>query len=81
MHEFVYAKLGVVNALADRPEKVFTIKTALLGVYGQIPSWVAEIVPDVLADVFPPSSSCIIEQQTHQVRSERMHPLLPVGSQ
>ena len=48
--DFVHAKLGVVAALADRPEKAFTLKTALLGVYGQIASWAAEIVPDVLAD-------------------------------
>ena len=49
-HEFVYAKIGVVAALSDRPEKAFTLKTALLGVYEQIASWAAEIVPDVLAD-------------------------------
>ena len=45
-----YLNVGVVAALTDRPEKAFTLKTALLGIYGQIASWVAEIVPDVLAD-------------------------------
>ena len=49
-HQFVYAKIGVVAALSDRPEKAFTLKTALLGIYGQIASWAAEIVLNVLAD-------------------------------
>ena len=49
-NQIVHAQLGVVAALADRPEKSFTLKTALLGVYGQIASWAAEIEPDVLAD-------------------------------
>ena len=47
---FIHAKLGVVAALADRPEKTFTTKTALLGSYGKIASWACDIVPEVLPD-------------------------------
>ena len=42
--------MGVVAALADRPEKAYTLKTALLGLYGRIASWATDIVPDVLSD-------------------------------
>ena len=37
--KFIHVKFGVVAALADRPEKAFTLKTALLGLYGRIASW------------------------------------------
>ena len=37
--KFIFAKLGLVASLADRPEKAFILKTALLGTYGKIASW------------------------------------------
>ena len=49
-HQTIHIKLGVVAVLADRPEKAFMLKTALLGTYGQIASWAADIDPDVLPD-------------------------------
>ena len=42
--------VGVVATLADRPEKAFLLKISLLGVFGKIASWAADIRPDVLAD-------------------------------
>lgn len=48
--KFIHVKFGVVAALADRPEKAFTLKTALLGHYGRIASWATGIEPDALAD-------------------------------
>ena len=48
--KIIYVKIGVVAELADRPEKVFTLKTSLLGVYGRIASWATNIDPDVLPD-------------------------------
>ena len=50
MKKFIHLRIGVVAALADRPEKAFTLKTSLLGDYGRVASWAAHIVPDVLAD-------------------------------
>ena len=46
----IHVRFGVVAALADRPEKAFTLKTSLLGQYGKIASWASDIVPDALAD-------------------------------
>jgi len=43
-------RIGVVAVLADRPEKSYTLKTALLGTYGKIASWATDIIPDILAD-------------------------------
>ena len=48
--KFITAKIGVVATLADRPEKAFLLKISLLGVFGKIASWAADIRPDVLAD-------------------------------
>ena len=48
--QFIQAKFGVVAALADRPEKSFILKTALLGTFGRIASWATEIYADSLAD-------------------------------
>ena len=48
--KFMTAKIGVVATLADRPEKAFLLKIPLLGVFGKIASWAADIRPDVLAD-------------------------------
>jgi hypothetical protein len=47
---YIYMRIGVVAALADRPEKSYTLKTALLGTYGKIASWATAIIPDILAD-------------------------------
>ena len=46
----IYMRIGVVAALADRPEKSYTLKTAILGTYGKIASWATDIIPDILAD-------------------------------
>ena len=46
----VHAKIGVVAVLGDRPEKGFVLKTLLLGIYGRIASWVADIEADIMAD-------------------------------
>jgi hypothetical protein len=48
--QFLRVKLGVVAVLADRPEKAFILKTSLLGIYGQIASWAADVEPNILAD-------------------------------
>ena len=48
--KFITAKVGVVATLAERPEKAFLSKISLLGVFGKITSWAADIRPDVLAD-------------------------------
>ena len=50
MNKVIHVRMGVVAALADRPEKAYTLKTALLGLYGRIASWATGIVPDLLAD-------------------------------
>ena len=50
MKEVIHVRIGVVAALADRPEKAYTLKTSLLGQYGKIASWASDIVPDTLAD-------------------------------
>ena len=50
LQKIIHVRLGVVAALADRPEKAFTLKTALLGDYGRMASWATDIMPDVLAD-------------------------------
>ncbi len=46
----IEAKFGCLASLADRPEKAFILKTALLGTYGKIASWAAEIHTDILPD-------------------------------
>ena len=48
--EIIHLRIGVVAAMADRPEKAFTLKTSLLGDYGKIASWAADIDPEVLPD-------------------------------
>ena len=50
MKKVIHVRIGVVAALADRPEKAYTLKTSLLGIYGKIASWASDIVPDLLAD-------------------------------
>ena len=50
MKKVIHVRIGVVAALADRPEKAFSLKTALLGQYGRMASWATDIVPDVFAD-------------------------------
>ncbi len=44
------AKFGLLAALADGPEKVFILKTTLLGAYGKIASLAAEIQTNILPD-------------------------------
>ena len=46
----IRVKFGCIANMADRPEKAFSLKTMLLGNYGNIVSWAAEMVPDILAD-------------------------------
>ena len=48
--KFIEVKFGIVAALADSPEKAFSIKIPLLGTYGNIASWATEIRPASLAD-------------------------------
>ena len=50
MKKVIHVRIGVVAALADRPEKAYTLKTALLGLYGRMASWATDIVPDLFAD-------------------------------
>ena len=38
MKKVIHVRIGVVAALADRPEKAYTLKTSLLGIYGKIAS-------------------------------------------
>ena len=49
-HRTIHVKMGPVAHLADRPEKAFTLKTSLLGVYGKVASWAADVDPKVLPD-------------------------------
>ena len=49
-HQMIRVKLGAVANLADRPEKLFTLKTSLLGTYGRVASWATDISTDVLPD-------------------------------
>jgi hypothetical protein len=49
-HRTIHVKMGPVAHLADRPEKAFTLKTALLGTYGKVASWAADVDPKVLPD-------------------------------
>ena len=58
-HKYIHLKAGVVAVLADRPEKCFMLKTSLLGTYGQVASWAAEINPDV----FPDCKRCFARRQ------------------
>ena len=48
--KIIQCKFGVLACLADRPEKSFILKTALLGTFGKVASWAAEIQPNILAD-------------------------------
>ena len=48
--QFLRVKIGVVAVLADQPEKVLMLKTSLLGIYGQIASWAANVEPNILAN-------------------------------
>ena len=52
-HQFIRAKIGVVAALADRPEKAFTLKTSLLGTYGKAasPHIICQIADDVVSGI------------------------------
>lgn len=49
-HSVIHVKLGPVAHLADRPEKAFTLKTSLLGIYGKVASWATDVDPKVLLD-------------------------------
>ena len=44
----IHVKLGAVANLAYRPEKSHTLQMALLGRYGRIASWVADVDHEVL---------------------------------
>ncbi len=46
----IEVKFGVLAVLADQPEKAFMLKTSVLGTYGKIASWAAEININVLLD-------------------------------
>ena len=46
----IHAKIGAVANQADRPEKSHTLQTALLGTYGRIASWAADIDHNILPD-------------------------------
>ena len=48
--EIIHLRIGVVAAMADRPEKAFTLKTSVLGDYGRVAIYATAIGPDVLPD-------------------------------
>ena len=48
--KWIFIKICVLAALADRPEKAFVLKICLLGTYGKIASWAASFDPDQLSD-------------------------------
>ena len=43
-NEYVMLKMGPVACMADRPEKAYLLKSALLGNYGQVASHAGQIV-------------------------------------
>ena len=72
--KIIYVKIGVVAALADRPEKAFTLKTSLLGVYGRIASWATDIDPDVLPDC----NNCFLKRLDAVLQDRYSHTCIPM---